>query len=83
MHPALGGVSDHGAQIAVNHRLPADEEQIPDVIANGDVDDLAGFLQSDALALPDLASAAGSQLSIVTDLQTVGVVETFTCHAGC
>ena len=48
MDAALGAVAHHGAQVFVHQRLAADEEQVADVVASGDVDDVAGFLQGDA-----------------------------------
>lgn len=43
----LGGIADHGADVAVDHGFASDEEQITDVVADADVDDAPGFLEGD------------------------------------
>ena len=43
-------VTRHGAQIAMHHRFAADEEQVADVIFDGDVNDLLRLVKRDAFA---------------------------------
>jgi hypothetical protein len=46
----LRRVADHRAEVAVRHRLAADEEQVADVVALRDVHHVPCLLQRDALA---------------------------------
>jgi hypothetical protein len=47
---AFGCVTNHGAQIFMDQWFAADEEEIADVIFDGDVDDVLRFLERDATA---------------------------------
>ena len=48
MNPALGGIAGHAAQLLVHQRLPAYEQQIPNVVPHADIDHIPRFLQRDA-----------------------------------
>ena len=50
MDAALGRVACHRAQIAMDHWLAADEEQVADVIFHRDVHDALRLVQRDAAA---------------------------------
>ena len=42
--PRSAAVAHHGAQVFVHQRFAADEEQVADVVLDGDVDDVARLL---------------------------------------
>jgi len=50
MEAALGRVARHRAQIAMDHRLAADKEQVADVIFQGDVNNLLRLVERHAAA---------------------------------
>src|SRR5262245_29239426 len=51
MNAPLRRVAYHRAQVAMNERFPANEEQVANVIAHTDIDDVPRLSQCDAATL--------------------------------
>src|SRR5581483_2336558 len=51
MDARLGRVTNHGAKFLVDERFAANEEEVADVVLDGDVDNILRFLEGDAAAL--------------------------------
>jgi len=68
MEAALGRVARHRAQIAMDHRLAADKEQVADVIFQGDVNNLLRLVKCHAATRLGVKFGAGKAAEI-----TVGI----------
>ena len=72
MNPALRRVARHGAQIAMHHRFATHEQQIADVVFDGDVNDVARFLQRHAAARFGVKFGSGKTAEIAVGIANVG-----------
>ncbi len=68
----LGAVTNHGAQVFVREWFATDEQEVADVIADGDVNDIAGFLKGDAAALPGIETVHREAAEIALRIANVG-----------
>jgi len=72
VNAALGRVSHHRTEIAVNQRFPANEEQIADVISHRDVDRVVGLLQSYAAPLFRIKLVHGKTAEVAFRVADIG-----------
>ena len=72
LNPLAGRIADHGAEIAVNHRLPAHEQQITNMVANSDVDDVLGLFQGHRTALLGVKLTARKTAETAVGIANIG-----------
>ena len=71
MNPTLRRVARHGTQIAMHHRFATNEQQIADVIFDGDVNDVTRFLQRHAVPGFGIKLGAGKTAEITVRIANV------------
>ena len=72
MNAPLGRVADHRADFFVHQRFAPHKQQVTDVIFHRDVDDVLGFLERDAAALPGIEPVHREAAEIAPGIADVG-----------
>ena len=72
MDAALGGVPCHRAEILVDQRLAADEQQVADMVFDADIDDVPGLGEGYAAALFGVEPIDGETAEIAFGVADVG-----------
>jgi len=69
---SFGGIPGHGTQVFVHERFAAYKKQVSNVVFEGNIDDITGFLKGDAAALFRVEAVDGKAAKIAFGVANIG-----------